>query len=114
MKRNIIPTHFLPKSNVTHAAFYIPDENQYILIPSSSMSFPKMFDRENVKPLTTFRLKDRLSSFEALYISHSSSKSEIDRLQSQLQHHIDSGNTIDKDSSLRFLRESFLENGEGD
>ena len=100
-------------SPVIHGVFYIPAENQYVVIPSSSTLFPKDFDERTVRPWEKYEMKDRLETFEALYIFHSTSKTEVDRKQAQLQDYIDiwksqdyfdSGKHIDSHSSLFFLK----------
>ena len=104
-RRTILP----PKvhSSVIHGLFFIPMENKYIVVPSSSTSFPKAFNEASVQKLDTFAMKDAFDTFQTYYIGHSSSLSEINRMQQKLQKHIDEGKTVDANSSLRFLRESF-------
>lgn len=100
-------THIIPESSIIHVLFFITSENRYFVVPSSSVSFPKDFNANEVKPLEKFVMKDNLECFEALYVCHSLSPSEIDRKQQKLQQYIDRGETVDANSSLRFLRDSF-------
>ena len=108
-KREIRPpkSRFNVTETVVHTIFYIPSENKYIVVPSNSTLYPANLDHECVQPLTAFEMKDRLERFEALYVTHSSSYSEIERKQNLLQNYISSGQTLDAKSSLSFLRESF-------
>lgn len=110
MKRRVSPPKpFHQRTSLAYAIFYLPEENKYMVLSTASTLFPKGVDLDSLVPLTEIELRDRFSSFPALYVQHSSSKDEIDVTQVRLQRFIDSGKLINKESSLKFLQESFHE-----
>lgn len=103
-KRKIAP---YKATQLHYVLFFLREENKYFVISSASTIYPKDLDIDAVKVLQQFKLKDSLTSFPAIYICHSESKSEMETKMSKMQSYIESGRTIDADSSMRFLRESF-------